>query len=79
MKAVLKFDLPDEREDFEMALAAGKMHSALWDFSQDVLRKLDKYGFHPSGRELTLEEHAIVSFIREEFYRVLNDNQVELL
>lgn len=78
-KVNITFDLPEENEDYKIYSKAMDMHLALWDFSQDVLRKLDKYGFHPTEkRELTEEEHGIVEHIREEFYKIINEYGVEL-
>jgi hypothetical protein len=77
-KILIEFNLPEEKEEYEVYSKAMDMHSALWEYSQDVLRKLDKYGYHPSGRELTEEEAKIVGLIREEFYRILGEYGVDL-
>ena len=34
MKAVLKFNLPDEQIEFNMAVQAPKMHYVLWEMDQ---------------------------------------------
>jgi len=36
MKAILEFNLPEEKEEFEMYSKAGKYFSALWDISQYI-------------------------------------------
>ena len=41
-KATLSFSLPDEREEFETAINAGKYHSALWDL-REAFRQKAKY------------------------------------
>jgi hypothetical protein len=71
MKAVLKFNLPDEQHDFDLAIQGGKMYSALWDISQE-LRTLWKY------EELNDDEFKIVEKIRDKFYEILGDNQITL-
>ena len=32
MKAILEFQLPEDKQDFELANSATKMYSTLWDF-----------------------------------------------
>jgi hypothetical protein len=71
MKAVLKFNLPDEQHDFDLAIQGGKMYSALWDISQE-LRAIWKY------EELSDEEFKMVERIRDKFYEILGDNQINL-
>ena len=77
MKATFEFDLLEEREEYQIYAQAHRLHSAMWDFSQEVLRRLDKYGYF-ENREMTDEEAKIVEYIREEFYRILRDNEVSL-
>jgi hypothetical protein len=71
MKATLEFNLPEEQPEFDLATSAGRMHSALWDFSQ-WLRSQYKY------TELPEAESAYLEKVRAEFYRILNDENVEL-
>lgn len=69
-KVTFSFSLPEEREEYEIAAAAGKMHSALWEFSQ-WLRTNTKYWNEESGlNEDTLEK------VKEEFWRTLNDEDI---
>ena len=44
-KAILKFTLPDDDAEFQLALSAGKMHSALWNVGQEVFRPARKHGY----------------------------------
>ena len=37
---ILKFKLPEEREDFELAQKAGKMQVALWNIDQELRRQI---------------------------------------
>ncbi len=67
-KATLTFQLPDEREDFDLACKAGALHSALWDLSQE-LRSRDKYSEDPAT---TWAE------VRQLFWDVLRDAGVDL-
>jgi len=77
MKATLEFNLPEEDEEYRTCIEASRLKSAMWDFSQEVLRRLDKYGIF-NGKELTEDESRIVSYIREEFYNHLRDREVSL-
>ena len=40
--AILKFKLPEEQGEFDLALKAGEMSSQLWDIS-NVMREYRKY------------------------------------
>ena len=42
MEAILKFNLPEDNTEFEMAVNASKMHSVLWEMDQ-WLRSQYKY------------------------------------
>jgi len=42
MEATLKFKLPEELEEYQLKMNAGKYHTALWDISQE-LRNQRKY------------------------------------
>jgi hypothetical protein len=43
MKAILEFNLPEEKEEFELTQKAGALSSAAWAFSK-ALRSQLKYG-----------------------------------
>ena len=49
MKAILEFELPEEREEFEVATNAGKLVAALCEI-KNFLRTNRKYG--PSNHKL---------------------------
>lgn len=42
MKAILKFNLPEDQDAYQLASSAGKMHSVLWQLDQ-YLRSIGKY------------------------------------
>jgi len=71
MKAKLTFDLPEDKYEWENAMRADAMFCALWDLSQE-LRTLWKY------EELSEEEWNMVEKIRNKFYEILGDNQINL-
>lgn len=40
MKAYLKFDLPEERAEYELANKAGMLHACLWEISNLIRSRL---------------------------------------
>ena len=46
MKGTLEFNLPEEQEEFEQAVNAGKMSAALFDIRQQVFRPARKHGYN---------------------------------
>jgi hypothetical protein len=69
-KAILRFNLPDEEEEWRMTLNARKYYLALWDLSQKLRSKL-KY------EELTEEEYKIYDQVRDMFWECLRENDVD--
>lgn len=67
-KYIIEFTLPEEREEFEIAIQAGKFHSALWDLSNEIRSRTK----HLDDKSTTWDE------VRELFHEVLNESGVEL-
>jgi hypothetical protein len=65
------FNLPDEENEYKVMSQAQNSQRMLWDFSQQ-LRAWYKYGHQFKDADDALDK------IREEFYRLLNDNQVDI-
>jgi hypothetical protein len=72
MKAKLTFNLPDDQHEFDIAIQGSKMYLALWDLSQE-LRSMWKYQSYQ-----TEEEYAIVETIRDKFYEILSEHNINL-
>ena len=72
MKAILEFNLPDDQHEFDLAIQGSKMYLALWDLSQE-LRSMWKYQAYN-----TEEEYAIVETIRDKFYEILQEHNINL-
>jgi len=72
MKAKLTFNLPDDQYDWDNAVNANAMYLALWDLSQE-LRSMWKYQQYK-----TEEEYAIVETIRDKFYEILQEHNINL-
>jgi hypothetical protein len=70
-KIKMIFNLPEDQAEFDFAIQGSKMYLALWDISQE-LRTLWKY------EELSEEEWKIVERIRENFYDILQKNNINL-
>ena len=71
MKARLTFNLPEDQAEFDFATQGSKMYNALWDISQE-LRTLWKY------EELDEKEWDMVERIRNKFFEILEDHQINL-
>jgi hypothetical protein len=71
MKAVFEFNLPEDQREYEVMSQASKAQTFMWDFSQQ-LRAWSKYGHQFKDADDALDK------IREEFYRLLNDNEVNI-
>ncbi len=71
MKGILEFNLPEEGDEHKLAVHAQDHQSALWDFSQYLRDKL-KY------QELSDETYKVYEEVRERFYQILSENNVEL-
>lgn len=54
-KVTLEFNLPEEQEEFQNAIQAGKMSSAFWDIGNDLFRPARKHGY-PDARIQSLVE-----------------------
>jgi hypothetical protein len=71
MKAKLIFNLPEDQNEWENAVNANAMYCALWDIQQE-LRTLWKY------EELSEDEWKIVERIRNKFFDILEENNINL-
>lgn len=70
-KATLQFNLPEEQSEFNDAINASKVKGMLWDFSQQ-LREWYKYHHNFQNADDALDK------IREEFYRLLNEHNIDM-
>lgn len=66
MKAILEFNLPEDKADFDIAVKAGEFHTCLYEFSR-WLR--DEIKYHEK------EEYNPVS---EKFYGILDEYGIDL-
>ena len=70
-EAIIKFQLPEEQNYYDVANQSPRMVALLWDFSQQ-LRSWYKYHHDFKDADDALDR------IREEFYRLLNEHDVNI-
>lgn len=66
MKGKLEFDLPEERESFELAVHASLAYGCIEDF-RNYLRSKLKY------EQLTDEQYHFYESVQDEFYNIFRD------
>jgi len=71
MKATLKYNLPDDQFEFDSAVKSMKMFFALIEI-KDELRSIWKY------EDLKENQFAMVERIREKFFEILQENEINL-
>jgi hypothetical protein len=71
-EAILKYNLPEEQDDFELAVNAGKYYSVLWDLDQ-YLRNFVKY---PSDREDPILTDTMAK-VRDELWKLINEHNLD--
>ena len=73
MKAIIEFELPEDRDEYQMANDASKMYITLWDIKQ-LLRSKLKY--NPDG--LNAEQLEQWEIMQYEFYEILSNQNLNL-
>lgn len=71
MEAKLKYNLPDDDFEFNCAVKSTKMYFALNEIKEE-LRAIWKY------EELKENQFEMVERIREKFFEILNENEINL-
>ena len=71
MKATLKYNLPEDEFEFNCAVKSTKMYFALNEIMED-LRAIWKY------EDLKENQFEMVERIREKFFEILTDNEINL-
>jgi hypothetical protein len=72
MKAILEFDLPSEREEYEDATDGWKYSIVLWEMDQWLRSKI-KY-----DDTLTDEQYDIYEGVRKRLWEIAEENEVTL-
>ena len=73
MKAILEFELPDDQEEYELAVDAEKMYCALISIKQIVRTKVKH-----NPDDLTDIELKQWEIMQDEFYLILDEQNIQL-
>jgi hypothetical protein len=73
MKAILKFELPEEINEFNLANNGSNYYNALWDIAQ-YYRTLLKY----NDANLNNDQIKIIEENQKVFFHILDDNSVNI-
>jgi hypothetical protein len=73
MEAILKFNLPDDQEDFNIALDGSKWALSMFELDQ-WLRSQTKHA--PDG--MSDDTYNALVNTRDKLYEILNENQLRL-
>jgi hypothetical protein len=73
MKAILEFNLPDDQQDFDLAVSGMKFWSVLYDLDQS-LRTKTKY----ASDDLPKDKYDAYQEIREELRELMSNNNISL-
>jgi len=73
MEAILKFNLPDDQEDFNIALDGSKWALSMWEMN-NWLRSQIK---HPPA-DMSDDTYKAFEDARDQLYEILNENQLKL-
>jgi coproporphyrinogen III oxidase len=74
MEATLKFNLPEENAEFELAVNGSKMHSVLWDMDQ-WLRAQYKY---MPDEEYSEDKYETYEKCREHLREIISEHNINL-
>lgn len=72
MKAILEFNLPEDQPEFNNAIKGGDWKHVCWQMDQ-YLRKTVK-----NDESISEEDREVYDDMRNEFLRMMNENNVEL-
>ncbi len=71
MEGILKFNLPDDNTEFNLAVNAFKYWNVIYEFDQQLRNKL-KYD------NISDEEYEIYDKMRESLHDLINENNISL-
>lgn len=72
MKATIEFNLPEDKYEYDLANKSSSLLSCLIELEMEI-KKLYKY------EDLKKNQLEIVEKIREKFYEILQDNEINLI
>ncbi len=71
MKATLKFNLPDDDQEFVLATNASNFWSVLWELDQD-LRAKTKY----ASDDLPQDKYDAYQEVRDKLYELMSESNI---
>jgi hypothetical protein len=72
MKAILKFNLPEEADDFKLATQSSDMYSVLWELDQ-WLRKKIRY-----SEDMSEDTYTAYEDCRKQLYELMENSNIKL-
>jgi hypothetical protein len=81
MKATLTFTLPEESEEFEIAVSAGRAYSALHSIANQVFRPARKHGYSEEELDKLNDNDDVnraIELLEEKFWQILNEHKIEI-
>lgn len=79
MKAILEFNLPEDADDFQNAVASQRMKAVLYDISQHIFRPARKHGYSDHRMAKFLDANGCLKGEIADAIGVLEDMYCELL
>lgn len=82
MKSTLEFNLPEEREEFQLALKGSSMSIALSEIANEIFRPARKHGFSDKELNDLVEKNPdaveIIGMLETKFYEILEENDITI-
>lgn len=72
MEAILKFNLPEEQEEFEYAVNGSKWASLVWNLDQELRSKI-KY-----SENITEEQENVYREVKSMLYELMSEKNLTL-
>ena len=77
MKAILKFDLPDESEDFLRATRALDMASVLWEISYNLRKRTEnEFDFRVDEKRDDVQPGDVIDYVFKEIYNLFEEHDI---
>lgn len=77
MRATIEFNLPEDKDEYKMAILGAKFKSALEDIEYDIFRPPLKHGFDDRELQDLYEKHSHVrkyhELLAKRFYNIISE------
>ena len=82
MKSTLEFNLPEENEEFKLALKGTSMSIALSDIANEIFRPARKHGYSDKALSDLIEKNPdaeeIIGMLETKFFEILQENEITI-